>query len=232
MQIAEELVASSGSASNMAILLLPLILALVPLGLFQDVSLTMALLYTLATDIVSVLPVALKGIELLSGDTSKHSTVSYVYGKPGKENFAVAETWAAACRQDEGFREKGIALLFTALAAMVIGIILEIVARAQVSKYKIEQKRDYARVHEIPPPYEGGGLLWHMNKCAYDKSWRMSTMQSKKKAFFLGACGVLFFCWTNKIDCMCNTSLVDFDAEHSNKSYKSFTSISRIAIIK
>ncbi len=119
-QIAGELVESSESASNMAILLLPVTLALVPLGLFQDVSLSIALAYTLATDIFSVLPVAIKGMELLSGDKLRYNVLSYVYGGPGKELFTVAETWAAVCKTDAGFREKGIVLLAVAISAMAI----------------------------------------------------------------------------------------------------------------
>ncbi len=164
-QIAEEFVESSESASNMAILLLPVSLALVPLGLFQDVSLLIALACTLAIDIFSVLPVAIKGMELLLGDVSKFNVVSYVYGEPGSEKFTVAETWAATCKKDAGYREKGIALLATAISAMIIGIILEFATRAKLAKYRDMMKSDLdIQYHDELPSLEGGGLLWHMRR--------------------------------------------------------------------
>lgn len=68
----KDLVEDSETASNLAILMLLTALALVPHRLFQDVSLLLTLLYTVATDIISVLPVATKGFELILYASNEH----------------------------------------------------------------------------------------------------------------------------------------------------------------
>eukprot|EP00171_Calliarthron_tuberculosum_P014934 IDg14934t1 len=55
----------SVTASNIAIMVLSLLLALVPIALFADVSAIVAFAYALVTDVGSCLPLAIKGIELI-----------------------------------------------------------------------------------------------------------------------------------------------------------------------
>ncbi len=146
-------------------MLLPAVLTLVPIGLFQDVSLSSTLVYILVTDIVSVLPVAIKGTELLWYGSKKHyATVSYLYGAETAKDIATAETWVASCGMKEFVQEKGIGLLTTALCAMIVGIVLEFVIRWQVTKYK----KFYDRFHEFGPTnrdcrHENHGLLWYLH---------------------------------------------------------------------
>lgn len=82
----KDLVEDSGTASNLAVLIFPAVLALVPLGLFQDVSLLLTLLYTLVTDIVSVLPVSIKGAELILYASKEHTAMT-------SHLYAMQRTW-------------------------------------------------------------------------------------------------------------------------------------------
>ncbi len=162
----KELVEDSDTFSSLAILLLPAALALVPLGLFQDVSLSLALLYTLATDVVSVLPVAIKGVELLVYTSKTHyATVSNVLGAGTEKDVAVAETWVASCAMKNAYREKGIALLTTAISAMFVGIFYEFITRGYLARFKTRKDiRFHFEMAGRPQSYEGSGLLWYLNR--------------------------------------------------------------------
>ncbi len=156
----KELVEDSDTVSNLAILLLPAVLALVPLALFHDVGLSLTYVYILVTDVVSVLPVAIKGTELLWYGSKKHyATVSYLYGAETAKDIAVAETWVASCGMKEFVQEQGIGLLTTALCAMIVGIVLEFITRWEVSKHKKRRDRfhEYRRANREPR-----GLLWYI----------------------------------------------------------------------
>lgn len=121
----KSIVEDSLTASNIAILMLPVALALVPLGLFQDASLLVTLFFALATDVISVLPAAIKGFELIIYGTRS----SYLYGGRTATDLAVAETWAAVCKIKLD-RNEGTAILSTAIALMNLEIALEFIYRS------------------------------------------------------------------------------------------------------
>lgn len=159
----KELVQDSDTASNLAILFLPAALALVPLGLFQDVSISVTLLYILATDVVSVLPVAIKGIELLVYSSKVHTaTASYLYGARTATDLAAAETWVANCWMTPRIRNEGIAILFTAIAVMLFGILLEVLTTSKIRRLRITNKMSLQELEtpDFSDSGSSGGLLW------------------------------------------------------------------------
>lgn len=165
----KEIVGDSQTPSNLAILLLPAALALVPLGLFQDVSLAVTLLYTLATDVISVLPVAIKGIELIVYGSKVHTaTVSYLYGAGNLNDLAAGETWVAKCRMKPNLKFEGIAILTTALATMIVGILLEFLTRVWVKRLRRRHRMDVDEFlkKDLPEPEasSSGGLLWMIQR--------------------------------------------------------------------
>lgn len=121
---------------NIAIIVFPLFMSLVPLALFADASNRALLGYMIFTDFVAVLPVAVKGVEVLSvvyDDNSAARTM--VYGNLRDRNSTVAAvTWACRCEAVKGLTVLGFTFVSLAVFAMVTGIALEFVVRAQVQR--------------------------------------------------------------------------------------------------
>lgn len=138
------------AAANISIMVLSLALALVPLALFADVGPILALLYTLVTDVVSCLPLAIKGIELITLSRTRHdATRTRVYGldsaggvRPG--DLAVAELWVARCFTKMELHAIGVVFLCVAIIAAIVGVILEIYFR-----YRLRYLKSMEHVHEV-----------------------------------------------------------------------------------
>lgn len=156
----------SDIASNLAILILPTFLALVPLSLFQDVGTGVTVIYVLFTDVISVLPVGIKGVELLELATHVYySRSAYVYGSAQSPILAV-EMWVSSCRLRPFVRIRGIILLVIAGVATIGGIVLEFVVKAKVEKYKRLNNAHLSKELEMderlsldPPPNVEQGAL-------------------------------------------------------------------------
>lgn len=129
----------SRTLSNSAILVLPLFMAALPIGLFADVTDRVMLGYMVLTDFLSVLPLAIKGVELvLAGLRSYFSTRTRVWGDLQSNNSVVAATWSCRCESAMNLTGIGAAFIVVALATLVVGVVLEFVARAKVEKMKAE----------------------------------------------------------------------------------------------
>lgn len=125
------------TTSNIAILALPLLMNLVPVALIADVNTIGILLYTLLTDVLTAVPLAIKGVEVLQiGLRLTYATHSRITGATlGVENKTeldddkVLEVWVAECQAETKLRTTGVILLVIALTAMVGGIIAEFIAK-------------------------------------------------------------------------------------------------------
>lgn len=123
--------------SNMAILVVPLTLNLVPVALIADVNAAGMLLYTLITDVITALPLAIKGAELLDIATRepRRAAASYLAGLPDASRYhGVAELFVAECTAGDSVRTTAVALLAASAFFMVFGIALEFIARYCVRK--------------------------------------------------------------------------------------------------
>lgn len=164
----KELVRDATSISNAAILIVPAFLAFLPISLFHEVGLGMALLYAAVTDIISVTPLLIKGIELIHfGKQKQWATQSQVYGLNGKDEDGIVELWTARCTMNQRITRIGIAFLATAICITVIGILLEVgfsflLHREKSAWDEAEQKlkaadeKSYARKNNA-------GLIWYWN---------------------------------------------------------------------
>ena len=169
--VAKELVQDSGAASNIAILMLPALLSLVPLGLFQDFGLVAGILYAIATDVISVLPILIKGFELLiTGNSTFYSMISKIYGVFEEDELGWAQTWTAKCTIQPHIRIKGIVFVTIGFSSMFIGIFLELLtihltrkARNEYKKIKRENSK-LDRETETPPSTAGLYWFWKTNK--------------------------------------------------------------------
>lgn len=125
------------TASNAAILVFPIFLALLPLALFADVSDFVTIGYVIFTDFLSVLPLAIKGVELLIvGLRSEIATRTLIMGKLELNGTVIAETWAVKCRADSSLVTFGAVFITIAILAMVFGIALEFFARSKLMRNK------------------------------------------------------------------------------------------------
>lgn len=64
-----EQIEDATTVSNMAIFLVPVLTTLVPLTVFSKVDTEMLLVYTMMTDVLTVLPLAIKGVEIIRFST-------------------------------------------------------------------------------------------------------------------------------------------------------------------
>lgn len=124
--------------SNIAILAFPLVMNIVPVALIADVNSIGMLVYTLLTDVLTAVPLAIKGVEVFGiGTIAQTTAISRISGAnigmvnetTGIPHDKVMELWVAKCRAEESLRSTGIILLTVALLFMVGGIIAEFVAK-------------------------------------------------------------------------------------------------------
>lgn len=128
--------------SSVAILFLPLALTLVPIASLAPVTTWAMLLYTLISDVLTAVPLATKGIELMAIGAQRHKAI--VIRLSGSTNVsspgpAAAEVIAAECRALSYVRPTGVKFLITALFFMVFGVAMELIAR------NIRMRRDFRR---------------------------------------------------------------------------------------
>lgn len=127
------------SPSNIAILMLPLLLNFVPIALLADVGTLTMLLYTIMSDVLTVIPLLIKGIELLIISSRKHRSVVVrisSFTNATRTDIAVAEMWAAECTVSGSVRSTGYAFLALSLVALVVGILSEIGAKIYVTRIR------------------------------------------------------------------------------------------------
>lgn len=122
----KEMIEQSDTVSSMAVLTLPVFLALVPIAVLQDANLLATVLYAIATDVVSVLPMALKGLEMIVYASREHyAFFARMFGFKTDNDVSAVEIQAARCNIHPTVRRQGIGLLFAALIVMAAGIVLE-----------------------------------------------------------------------------------------------------------
>lgn len=130
------------TVSNVAILFLPLVMNLVPVAAIADVNTLGMLMYTALTDVLTTVPLCIKGIELMTiSERNFRSVSAQVTGKSGLNETAVIELWAVSCRlQRSGyFRRIGFMFVVVSITLMLFGVVCEFVARWVVKRRKHEQ---------------------------------------------------------------------------------------------
>ncbi len=122
-----EQVQDSRTPSNIAILILSCLLTLIPISLFTQASTFTLFLYTAITDIISCIPLAIKGIELMKVSSKHSDTVIWAFGPVlPRETTLVVESWSAKCTANNDVRLVGMGLLFIAITLMIVGIVIEV----------------------------------------------------------------------------------------------------------
>lgn len=123
------------TTSGVALLALPALLNAVPVALVASVSARSMVLYAVLSDVVTVIPLAVKGGELVGIARRRRRAVALrLSGAVGgaAADSAVAELWAAECRAGEDVGRAGWAFLGAAGALLTLGVCGEVLAAAWV----------------------------------------------------------------------------------------------------
>lgn len=134
--------------SSITILILPLLLNIVPLAALSPhtTSTRAAILYTIATDILSVVPLLAKGIELVVLSLQRHTAaairISSDVDTQKFSNASVAELWITECSLSIQTRTWGIVFIVFGVTFMTGGIILEWFLRRKYLKRRLVIKDD------------------------------------------------------------------------------------------
>ncbi len=84
------------SASNLAILCLPIVMSVPPISLLTEVSDTATVWYVFATDIFAILPLLIKGIELIKAYSDARVRIYSTLSMTGKQ-YGLFERWYIGC---------------------------------------------------------------------------------------------------------------------------------------
>lgn len=197
----QSMVQETSLPSNSAILLFPVLLAVIPLALFADASSKVVVGYVVVTDFLALLPLLIKGVEILQVQNSEFfATRTMVYGDLRMPNTtSVASTWSCSCSLGKDLSGLGYSFVLVAILSMVAGSALEVIARAQVERSKrraLEARTLWAGgkeyLWERAPPCEecdcfklnastawsAGGLIgeWMRHRRDLRKSWDQSAL--------------------------------------------------------
>lgn len=144
MDLAVDQARDAVTASNVAILALPMIINLIPVALLADVTTFGLLFYTLITDIVTTVPFIIKGFELIAMGMRDYSDQAVWFRGKSSEELVLAELWATKCRI---LRVRTLGIIFVAVGFtfMFLGILAEVLARRLRRKWGTQQRGNSQR---------------------------------------------------------------------------------------
>lgn len=177
--------------SNVAILALPIFMTLVPISCIEQVDTSVLILYSLISDVLSTLPLAIMGVELLSAAHSKRTACdAWLVGAEGKE-LAIGEVWCAVCDGNTTFSVYGSSFIATAVFFMLAGISAELIAYWYYNrrkKYKYDDKfQDCAEVSFSVSSAQASISTCHECLC----------LQSEPSSYSYGSQYLAFRLWDN-----------------------------------
>ena len=131
------------SPSSLMLLFLPATMTLFPIALVSYVRTNVLMAFMLLSDVLSIAPLAIKGVELIYiGWTTFRSVATRIHGSSNgiKEEAAGGELWVAECRSRVNGGTYGVVFIALAFVLMVLGIFLELWARQYVRRRHARQK--------------------------------------------------------------------------------------------
>lgn len=150
-----DIASDSITPSNIAILALPMAMSLVPVAFIADLNSIGMFAYILVTDVFSIIPFLIKGVELVRSAQSKNTVMMYYHG--GNITIGNSQVYVVSCRGEGAFRNTGIVFISIALAAMCLGILLELFAK------RVMQKRRASKI-------KGTKLKGPFGRAVYDET--------------------------------------------------------------
>lgn len=130
--------------SSLSILLLPLGLNLIPVALLAPVDTVTMLMYMVMSDVITTIPLAIKGVELIFIGRERHvsTAVQFTASVSGElSQTASMQIWSAECMARENVTRVGIAFVVLAAIFIAMGISLELIAKSYVDRHRRLRKR-------------------------------------------------------------------------------------------
>lgn len=129
--------------SSLAILILPVCLNLIPIAILAPVKTSVLLLYTVMSDVVTVIPLGIKGLELIN--IAKLRNIASTIRITGFRNGTMSERaamqiWVAECKANNNVGTLGIVFLTAAIVSLIVGVSLEFVAKAYMTKRALKRR--------------------------------------------------------------------------------------------
>lgn len=124
------------SASSISILVFPLLLNTLPIALFADVSTRTMLLYAIVSDVLTTIPLLVKGIELISiGSRTNVAAITRIssWFNGTLADVAAAEVFVASCKSKQNVLPMGVLFVGISLAFLIAGLAGEVLAREYVA---------------------------------------------------------------------------------------------------
>lgn len=111
--------------SSLSILVLPLALNLIPLAMLTNVRTRSLFLYTVLSDVLTVVPLSIKGVELTTiARRQNRAVVTRVSNaiNGSKADSAAMLLWVVECKTEGGVRTVGIVFVVVSIVFMLIGV--------------------------------------------------------------------------------------------------------------
>lgn len=129
--------------SSLAILILPVFLNLIPLALLAQAKTSVMLVYTVMSDVVTVIPLGIKGWELIKIEKERHiaTTIRITSLRNGTiPKTAAMQIWISECKAKQSVQSLGVAFLTVSVVSLVVGVALEFMAKAYMNRQKLQQQ--------------------------------------------------------------------------------------------
>ncbi|KAI0567356.1 hypothetical protein FGB62_3g360 [Gracilaria domingensis] len=163
-------------ASNTAILAFPLVLNLVPGSLFTRYEKWKAVMYILLSDILTAMPMFIKGIELWSIGNARFTEIVTRMGDTLEEETIGVEMWVATCRVRHNVQTVGTIFITVASLAMAVGVGLEVIARSLMLRASKKRELEIDDIQALEQ-FEGAGWK-HFNEVSPSGRWMMQNSGS------------------------------------------------------
>lgn len=115
--------------SQTSIMTIPVLTCLVPVAYFTDLSSPLSFWYSVSKNIVSGIPLLIKGVELImfvrGSKFLPEATITWFYGE--EHGVAVAETWFASCEVQNWIWLRGVIFIVFCSVVFACSVIIEFV---------------------------------------------------------------------------------------------------------
>lgn len=206
-----DLAADGITASNTAVLALPMVMSFVPVAFIADLDSCGMLIYALMTDVFAAIPFLVKGIELVLSARNRKSTMHAFY--MGNETLGQMEINAAECVGTGGFGVHGWYFIVVAMCMMVTGVVMEVVAAHVMARRRAASVLTGQIGGEVKGPFgdavftrTGGGFLGARLRRAEKHFWRSGIAKGlrarRKDDDDVGGVGVAQACekWYDEVE--------------------------------
>eukprot|EP00178_Gracilaria_changii_P023317 TRINITY_DN70655_c0_g1_i1.p1 TRINITY_DN70655_c0_g1~~TRINITY_DN70655_c0_g1_i1.p1 ORF type:complete len:566 (+),score=69.39 TRINITY_DN70655_c0_g1_i1:172-1869(+) len=122
--------------ANIALLALPLAMTLIPVAFLAELNSCGFLWYVMFTDVISTVPLLVKGVELIRTTRARSELVSYY---AGDRELADIQVWAASCNGTQVYKHIGTSFVVISAIGILGGIALELFATRYMENKKKEE---------------------------------------------------------------------------------------------